>query len=246
MKLSAVVITRNEEERIDACLGSVAFADEIVMVDSGSSDKTVERAKACRARVFVRDFDDFASQKNFALSQAKGEWILAVDADEQVTEGLRESVRRVVGSGAAENGFRVRRRNVHFGQRFSFAGTGQDFPVRLFRKKRASYQGKIHEVVKIDGHVGALEGELLHMSFQNMRDYMKRLKLYTGLEALREDAPDVSGSNHMLLRSIARFLSLFLWKQGFREGEMGLRYCLLSSWYELVRLAKAWERKQRV
>ena len=146
MKLSAVLITRNEEKNIEMCLKSVLLADEVIVVDSGSSDRTPELARALAARVVSRPFDDFASQKNYAAGLAAGEWILSVDADERVGAALKNEILGVIGKEDAVDAYRIRRRTNFFGRDFKAGGLQEDAPARLFRRGRARFVNPVHEI----------------------------------------------------------------------------------------------------
>ncbi len=236
IKLSAVIIALNEGKKIKDCLSSLSFCDEIVLVDSGSFDGTVEIAKTSGTKVFTRSFDDFASQKNFGVEKASGEWILSVDADERVDEKLRQCILEKIASNPKENAFRFKRSSFLFGQRFHFSGTQDDTPVRLFKRGNARFEGRIHETLSVQGGTGKIEGELLHFTFQNVNEYLRRLNHYTSLEAGKKRK-----GGRFLVKAFSRFADVYFLKQGFRDGDMGLRYSLLSGWYEIMKSCKAWE-----
>jgi glycosyltransferase involved in cell wall biosynthesis len=243
MKLSAVVIAKDEEKNIARCLSSLRFADEVVLVDSGSADRTAEIAKAHADKVRHRAFDNFSAQKNFAAAEASGEWVLSVDADEVVTPALAGEIRRIVESPDGCAAYAVRRRTRLFGRWFRFGGMQTDRPVRLFRKGSARFVGSVHERVSVDGRTGLLKQTLEHTSFQTLREYFRRLELYTALESAREDAPAPRAS-HFFARPVYRFVSVYLVKQAFRDGVEGFFYGVLSAYYEFIRWAKRWERQQ--
>ena len=241
--LSAFVITLNEEKNIERCLRSLSFADEIVVLDGGSRDATVSLAKRFTEKVFERKFDDFASQKNAALGRVLGVWALSVDADEEVSPGLSAEIRRILASGSEENAFRIRRRTRLFGRDFRFSGLQNDRPSRLFRTSCVFFEGPVHERLVVKGNTGILKNELRHFSFQTIGEHLRRLKLYTSLEPapLSERSP---GLFDLGVRPFARFLFLYVFKQGFRDGTEGWIYCVLSAYYEFVRRVKHWEKKQ--
>ncbi len=241
--LSAFVITLNEEKNIERCLRSLSFADEIIVLDGGSRDATVSLAKRFTEKVFERKFDDFASQKNAALGRVSGVWALSVDADEEVSPGLSAEIRRIVGSGAKENAFRIRRRTRLFGKDFRFSGLQDDRPARLFRKGRVLFEGPVHERPIIEGNTGILKNELSHFSFQTIGEHLRRLQLYTSLEPAPSPGRK-SGFFDMGVRPLARFFSLYFFKQGFRDGTEGWIYCVLSGYYEFIRRVKHWERNR--
>jgi glycosyltransferase involved in cell wall biosynthesis len=185
-KLSAVIVTQNEEKNIGRCLGSLKFADEIVVVDAFSEDRTVEIARAFGARVVSRKWDGFATQKQFAIGEAGGEWVLLVDSDEAVSGELAGEIRAVVAKDDARPaGFRIRRSNYFLGEPMPFGPWGKDYTLRLFRKTRGAIDARpVHEGVRVDGEVGTLEGPLFHYTHQTLSESFRRLDRYTTLEAV--------------------------------------------------------------
>lgn len=241
MKLSAVLITRDEEERLGDCLKSVAFCDEIVVVDSGSRDRTVQIAESFGAKIFHRAFDDFASQKNDAMSRARGEWIFLIDADERASEELARQVRSAVQNPSAD-GYRVHRINNLFGRWMRHGDNRDDYPLRVVRRGRAVYEGIVHESVRLQGSESVLKGVLMHHSTPTVRAYMKKLDVYTTLEARRlKERGFRAGTSQMLLRPAAVFFRGWLFRLGFLDGREGFMYSALSAYYEFIRLAKARE-----
>lgn len=243
MGLSVVMIVKNEEKNIVECLESVSFADEIVVVDSGSEDRTQELVTAKVGNVYARSFDDFASQKNYALSLAAQDWVLSLDADERVTHELKDEILRVIKTQGGPNAHAILRRTNLFGRDFVASGLQNDAPVRLFRRGFAHFVNPVHEVLKVEGQTGRLKAALRHVSFQTVREHMEKMQLYTSLEAEKAVRTGrVSGVLHIFLRPIYRFLSIYVLKQGFRDGYAGFCYAVLSGFYEGVRWLKIWER----
>ncbi len=243
MGISAVIIAKNEEKNIAACLESVRFADEAVVVDSGSSDRTMEIARAAGAKVLSRSFDDFASQKNFAASQASHEWIFSIDADERVSPELKEEILRVTRDPQAKAAYAVLRRTNLFGREFKASGLQDDAPVRLFRRGKAVFANPVHEVLRVEGGVGRLRTPLKHASFQTVHEHLEKLQFYTGIEAARS-AERAGGAGRFFWRPLGRFFSIYVLKQGFRDGREGFFYAVLSSYYEWVRWMKIWEKNE--
>ena len=235
-RLSAFVITKNEEENIGACLESLRFADEIVVLDSGSVDKTAQLARGYTGKVFNRAFDDFSSQKNAAVGHCSGEWVLCVDADERVDRALADEIRRVIERPRAD-AYRIRRRTNLFGRDFRFSGLQKDRPIRLFRRDRARFVNPVHEELTVSGAVSELQNTLKHRSFQKVGEHLRRLRLYTALEP----APKNGAGRSLLARPAGRFYSIYVAGQGFRDGFEGFLYAVLSAYYEFVRLAKCRE-----
>ncbi len=164
-RLSAVVITLNEEARLRTCLESVAWTDEIVVVDAESQDKTVQIAREFTEHVMVRPWPGFAAQKNFALDQASGDWLLSLDADEEISPELRDEILRLLVAGAGADGYAVPRRNVFLGQWIRHGGLYPDWQVRLFRRGHGRFVDRdVHESVEVDGRLERLAGHLVHRS----------------------------------------------------------------------------------
>ncbi len=182
--LSAVVITRNEERNIERCLKSLQFADELVVVDALSEDRTVAIATGLGARVIHREWPGFADQKQFAIDQAEGEWVLLVDADEEVTEALAAEIEVALADGPGESGFRIERKNQFLGKWIDHGPWADDFQIRLFRKERGHIARRpVHEGVHIDGEPGTLRSPLNHYTHQTLSESFRRLNVYTTLEA---------------------------------------------------------------
>lgn len=243
-RLSVVVVTLNEGERLRLCLESVAWADEIVVVDAESQDKTVAIAREFTDRVFVRPWPGFAPQKNFALAQATGDWVLALDADEEVSAELREEMSRVLVGPAALEGYAVPRRNLFWGQWVRHGGFYPDWQLRLFRRGRGRFvERAVHEAVAVDGRVGRLQGPLLHRSYRNVSDLVQRADRYSTLAAeewLRAGRP--ARVLDLVLRPLGRFSSMYLWRLGFLDGWRGLLLAGLYAYYVFMRSAKVLER----
>ncbi|MGH7356129.1 MAG: glycosyltransferase family 2 protein [Candidatus Rokuibacteriota bacterium] len=243
IRLSVTVVTRNEEARIRACLDSVAWADEIVVVDAESEDKTVRIAREVTERVFVRPWPGFAVQKNFAIEQARGEWILSLDADETVTPELREEIQALVRDPGALDGYAVRRRNIFWGRWVRHGGLYPDWQVRLFRRSRGRFvERAVHEAVRVDGPTGRLAAVLEHRSYQDVSDFLERANRYSTLAAddwVRSGRP--VRTTDLVLRPFGRFLGMYVVGRGFLDGWRGFLLAVLYAYYVFMRSAKAWE-----
>jgi glycosyltransferase involved in cell wall biosynthesis len=243
MRLSAALITRDEERNLTDCLQSLAFCDEIVIVDSGSTDKTAEIAGHFGAKFSSRPFDNFASQKNEAIRQTSGDWILLLDADERVTPELAKEIQCIIESQPDCDGYWMKRHNYIFGRLMRHGANANDLQLRLVRRGKGLFEGIIHERVVLHGKGGLLRSPLLHYSTRNREDYDKRLAFYTDLEAekiyrkgIRPNAVDI------FLRPVAQFLRFYIFGLGFLDGFAGLQYQCLSSYYIYVKYTKAQER----
>ena len=247
-RLSVVVITKDEAERVRACLESVAWADELVVVDAESTDKTAQIAREFTDHVYVRPWPGFAAQKNFGLEQATGDWTLSVDADEEVSRELREEIEAVLAaSGAACAGYRIPRRNLFWGRFIRHGGLYPDWQLRLFRRGRGRFVDRaVHESVEVEGEVGRLRAALVHRSYRDVADFLARADRYSTLAAeewLGSGRP--ARLSDLLLRPAGRFLSMYVVRAGFLDGWRGFLLAALYAYYVFIRSAKVWERARR-
>ena len=246
-RISAVVITLDEEAHIRRCLESAAWADEIIVVDAESRDKTVQIAREFTDRVFSRPWPGFAPQKNFALDQGTGQWLLSLDADEEVSPELRAEIVATIANAEACDGHAVRRRNMFLGQWIRHGGLYPDWQIRLFRRGHGRFSDHaVHESVRVEGRVGRLRGHLVHRSYDDVADFFERAGRYSSLAAEEW----VRGgrrvqTRELVLRPLARFLSMYLARQGFLDGRRGLLLAMLYAYYVFMRTTKAWEGARR-
>ena len=244
-RLSVALVTLNEEERLRACLESVAWADEIVVVDALSHDKTVQIAREFTDRVIARPWPGFAAQKNFGLAEAGGDWILSLDADEQVSPELREEILRTLDADGPHDGYRVPRRNLFGGQWVRHGGLWPDWQLRLFRRGRGRFvERAVHESVEVSGTVGRCRGPLVHRSYRDVADFLARADRYSSLAA--EEWVRRGRKVHaadFVLRPAGRFLSMYILKLGCLDGVRGLLLASLYAYYVFIRSVKAWERE---
>jgi glycosyltransferase involved in cell wall biosynthesis len=242
-RVSVTVVTWNEEERLRRCLESVAWADEIVVVDAGSEDKTVEIARGFTDHVLVRPWDGFAPQKNFAVERATGEWVLSLDADEEVSPELAEEIRRVIAAPSAE-GYAMPRRNIFWGRWVRHGLLYPDWQLRLFRRGHGRFvERQVHESVEVDGRVERLTSALVHRSYRDVADFIARTNRYTTLAAedwVRRGRP--IRRIDFIFRPAGRFLSMYVVHAGFLDGWRGFLLAVLYAYYVFVRSAKVWER----
>lgn len=244
-KVSLIVITRDEEELIGQCLKSAAaFCDELVVVDSFSTDRTVEIAKGLGARVFQRPFEGYIAQKQFALEQAAGEWIFSLDADEQATWELGREIRAALGGAGAADGYRVRRILYHLG-RYYTRGLYPDWHLRLFRRERARFAGhEPHASVEVDGKLARLEAPILHYSYRDVADHAATINRLSS-QAAGEAEPGAFTVVKMIANPAWRFVNFYFLRGGFREGGRGLYAAMSAAFYVFLKYAKLYERRLR-
>lgn len=245
MKISATIITLNEEKNIRACLDSLDFVDEVIVVDSGSTDKTAEICNDFEhVKFFSSDWEGYGKQKNNAAELAAYDWILNVDADERVSTKLAQSILNA--DFDSYNNFRVAREN-YFGDRWiKYCGWYPDYNVRLYNRKKSRFSERaVHEAVDCKGDTGHLDGNLIHRTYTGVSDYLKRMDRYSTLAAkqmIQEGRRP--GKLSIVSRPLATFLKMYIMKQGFREGYYGFLISSLYTVYTFSKYTKALEYAQ--
>jgi glycosyltransferase involved in cell wall biosynthesis len=244
-KLTVTVITRNEAANIEAALGSVAWADEVVVVDAESVDDTAAIARRHGARVDVRPWPGYSAQKNHAASLASHDWILSLDADERVTPALAEEIRSLLSGEPAHRGYRVPRISYYLGRWIRGTDWYPDYQLRLYDRRAGEWNGRaVHESVTLKGEPGVLANDLQHYPYRDISDHLATIDRYTTLaaEQMRADGrtPSIVG---ILVHPQFAFLRNYVLRGGFRNGSAGLVVSILNSYYVFLKLAKAWERK---
>lgn len=221
--ITAIIPTLNEEEFIEEAIASVAFADEIIVIDSFSSDRTIELAERHEVKIVRRKFDNFSNQKNFALDLATHTWIYVLDADERVSPALQTEILAAVDDPGDCVGFYAFRTFYFKGERIRFGGWQTDKVIRLFRKDSCRYDGKlVHEKIRYDGKIGFLKNRIDHFSFRDAAQYKGKLDLYARLQAreLMEVYEDIP-FGHRWIKPGFRFLVLYFIRFGFLDGQQG-------------------------
>lgn len=224
MKLSVIIITKNEAANIRACLESVAWADEIIVVDSGSSDATAEICGEFGARVYKHDWPGFGAQKNRALGYATHEWVFSIDADERVTPELRTAIEAVLRKDdGTRSAYRVSRLSSYCGRFMRHSGWHPDHIVRLFKRDAAHFSDDlVHERLLIEGEVGQLDGELLHYAFDNLEEVLRKVDHYSSAGAAMLQQRGRSASlGGAVLRGLWSFLRTYILRGGFLDGREG-------------------------
>lgn len=242
--LSACLITLNEADRIDACLDSLAFCDEIVVVDSGSIDGTRERAAAKGARVLERAFDGYRSQKDFAVRATTHDWVLCLDADERVTPALRASIEAARDGGfAGAAGYRFARETLYFGAPLRHGNAYPDRVLRLFDRRRGGWREarEIHEHASVDGAVERLAGDLAHDAYRSLADQLGRLERYARMMAEHMHARGRRARlANIVLNPWWRFVRGYVLRGGFLDGWRGLVYAYVEANYVRQKFIKLW------
>ena len=239
-KITAIIPTLNEEIHINEAIKSVSFADEIIVIDSFSTDKTVEIAEKLNVRIIKRKFDDFSTQKNFAIEKASNEWIYILDADERVTPGVREEILNAIKDPKDNVGFYVRRTFFFIGEKINYSGWQRDKVVRLFLKEFCKYDGKpVHEVIKATGKLGYFKNKIEHYPYRNFDHYITKLNHYSWLQAkeLNKKGKKVN-LYHLLIKPPARFIIHYFIRLGFLDGFAGFMIAKTQSYAVLSRFLK--------
>jgi glycosyltransferase involved in cell wall biosynthesis len=246
LPLTVAIIAHNAAGQIGPCLASVGFADEILVVDSGSTDDTVEIARRHGARVESREWLGFGRQKQLAVSLARHDWVLCLDVDERVSEALARSIREAL-AGRRYRAFRMARRNRFLGRWLAHGEGYPDWTVRLFHRTHASWSNdEVHEAVLTTAEVGRLEGDLLHESAEDVASYMSKQNRYTTLHAQALFRQGVRASYWRLAASpLARFVKFYLLRLGFLDGGPGFAHIVIGcnnsfhKYLKLIELEKA-------
>lgn len=242
-KLSVVIITHNEKDNIAEALESAAWADEVVVVDSFSTDGTAEICGRYTGSVYQEDWRGFAGQKQRAVELAKNDWVFVLDADERFTEALRAEVRTLMERQPERPGYMVPRRNHFMGRRIRYGGWYPDYSVRLFDRTRGRFGDRpVHEAVLLDGAAGVLKNPMLHYTYNGVSDYLGRMERYSTLAAEEMRASGrKAGALDLTLRPMFTFFRMYVVKQGMRDGFYGLMLAGLYSYYTFAKYAKLWE-----
>ena len=245
--VSAYIITLDEHDTITRAITSVSWMDEIIVIDSGSTDGTVELAADLGATVIHHSFDDFVTQKNVALSHCTSDWAFNLDADEEMTPELRRSVESALAGTHADTdptAYRIPRRTWSLNRWIRHCGWYPEYRVRLSRAGDASWQGeRLHEHLAPTGTVGTLDGDLLHRPYDNLTDHLTRIARYGSMWSEREYAAGRrAGVIDLLLRPLVRFLKMYLVRAGYLDGIAGLIASIMGGYYVFMKYACLRER----
>lgn len=242
--LSAIIIAKNEEDRIEACLDSISFSDEIIVVDGGSEDKTVDLAKKKGAKIFLAEGDDFSQMRNIGFEKASRGWTFYIDADERVTKVLRDEIKETINNAQSKSVYKIKRKNFYFGK--------HEWPYienleRLFQRNALKrWYGKLHESPEIEGEVGTLNGFLLHYTHRDLSEMVKKTIDWSKTEAkLRFDGghPRVSWWRFPRVMMTA-FIDSYIKQGGWKAGTVGIIESVYQSFSIFVTYARLWEMQQ--
>jgi glycosyltransferase involved in cell wall biosynthesis len=245
--LSVTIITHNEEANIVPCLESASWAEEIVVLDSNSTDRTVELARQFTERVLSVPWQGFGKNKNQAVAEARMPWIFVLDADERITPPLRQEIEKILQADGPADGYRVPRRNHFCGRQIRYLGWYPDYSIRLFRKNKGHFvEREVHESVEVDGHVDTLQHPMLHYTYKSISDFVLRMDRYSSLaakELVKQGKKPILGE--LIWRPFFTFLKLYVLQRGFLEGRDGYTLTFLYSTYNFLKYYKFRELRQQ-
>ncbi len=249
-KLSVAIITCNEESNIRRTLESIKWADEIVVVDSGSTDKTTDICREYTDKVIHQDWLGFSRQKNLAIEKTSGDWVLSLDADEPIEQALAEEIRGIISSPDSLDGYRVPRKTFFLGKQVRYGGWYPDYNLRLFRRGKGRFEDRaVHEAIKVQGMIGNTRHALLHYAYPDIASYMSSIDKYSSLAvsvmAEKGISDYKSGWVNILFRPMLTFALKYIFRLGFLDGKRGLVLNLFHSYYVFAKYAKAWEWRER-
>ncbi len=249
-KLSVIIITFNEEKNIRDCLNSVKWADEIIVVDSFSNDRTLEISKEYTDKVFQNKWQGFVEQKNFALTKASHNWILSIDADERISDELKEEIKGLLSNSLKYDGYYIPRKTFYVKKWILNCGWYPDYKIRLFKKDKGRWEGTegtaIHESVKINGRIGYLKGDILHYSFMSISSHLKTINSFTSISAMENfKKGKKAGILSILFRPLFNFFKMYILKRGFLDGLLGFIVSVLSSYHVFIKYTKMWEMERQ-
>ena len=241
--VTATVITFNEAANIEAALASLSWADEIIVVDSESTDTTAAIARKFTDKVIVRPWPGYVAQKNFAAEQASHDWIFSLDADERVTPELASEVKATLAREPRAAGYRVPRVTFHLGRWMRSTDWYPDYQLRLYDRRRARWAGKyVHESVKADGPVEYLRSELQHYAYRDQAHHLETMDRYTTLAVKQMfEEGRRAGFLHLMVHPPAAFFRNYVLRGGFRDGKAGLIVSAMNARYVRLKFAKLWE-----
>lgn len=242
--VSVIIPTLNEADRLPACLASVAWADDVIVADAGSSDETVAIARRHGARVLERSGETIGRQKNAAISVARHPWIFSIDADERASPALRDAVADAIAAPVA-SAYRVRMRNAYLGVPYERGHWGRDWHVRLYPRALRWTSHRVHERLEVEGSIGQLHAPLDHEPYRDLTHQLQKCERYAqwGASDLQDRARTV-GLSHLVLRPAWRFLRTFVLEGMWREGTRGFVFCVIHAWSAFAKYAIAWDHQR--
>ncbi|RMF98305.1 MAG: glycosyltransferase family 2 protein [Candidatus Schekmanbacteria bacterium] len=246
-KISAVVITFNEEENIEECLKSLLWTDEIIIVDSFSNDNTVEIAKRYTSKIYQKVFSGHIEQKNFALSLTNYEWIISLDADERISNGLKNEIIETINSPSSCNGYFIKRENYYLGKKINHSGWNPDYKLRLFKKEYAKWDGiNPHDSISLEGKKGYLKNPIIHYTYKNLTQHFSQIDYFSSIGAKEYYSKKKQCRfYHLLLLPFITIFKKLIIKGAFLDGSRGIMISMATVFSEFLKYAKLWELNER-
>jgi glycosyltransferase involved in cell wall biosynthesis len=241
--ISVVIISKNEEKNIERCLKSVQWANEIIVIDADSADQSVKIAKSLNAKVIVKQWEGFAKQKEFAMHQASNEWVLSIDADEEVTSELKEEIIRTIELPHALNGYEIPRKSFFLDRWIKNGGWYPGLQLRLFRKSKTRInQRPVHEGFLAEGLIGILKADLNHYTYNSLYQYIEKMNDYSSLDVINKIGNGrIIRWYNFILNPLSVFLRMFVSLHGYRDGMYGFLLAFYSALHSLSIFSKCWE-----
>jgi glycosyltransferase involved in cell wall biosynthesis len=241
--ISITIICKNEENNIEECIKSALWADEIIVVDSYSTDKTVEIAKKFTDKIYQNGWKGFAEQRNFALSKTTKEWIMPLDADERCSPELKEEIIKIIsGTDIEESGFRIPRKSFILYKWVKHCGWYPGYQLRLFRSDKVKVTERlVHEGYEVEGKIGFLKNDILHYTINSISEYILKINQYSSLQAIEKADKKIVKLSDLFFRPIAAFLQQFIFKKGFLDGVYGLMVTNFDIMTNMLTYMKMWE-----
>jgi glycosyltransferase involved in cell wall biosynthesis len=252
--LSVAIITRNEEVNLARTLASVQFADEVIVLDSGSTDRTLEIARSFDAKVYFESWKGFAAQKNSAIEKCSGTWILSLDADEELTFELQQEIRRLLNHGPQADAYLIKRRNLFLNRWMRHGGYYPDPKLRLFRRHAANFapparftERPVHETIAFEGNLETLQHDLVHHAYPTIESYIEHMDRYSTLGAQIIVSKGKTGRSwfgfyyNILMIPFFTFLWNYIFRRGFLDGREGFLLHFYHSTYTSWKYSKAWQ-----
>ena len=248
MKISAIVITKNEEKTIKDCLLCLDWVDEIVVIDSNSTDKTREIAQKVGAKTYICAKKSFDERRNLGKKKAQSEWLLYVDADERISDKLKKEILAKIKNPESYSAFEIPRLNIFFGRPMKHGGWYPDYQTRLFKKSNLKHWfGKIHESSKVEGKIGKLNNHFIHLSHSSIKESFEKSAVWTQMEAdlfLKANHPPVT-IYHLIKVPLAEFFSRVFIKKGFLDGTVGWLEGAIQAFNKFLVYGQIWEKQQK-
>jgi glycosyltransferase involved in cell wall biosynthesis len=242
-KITAAVITYNEESNIERCLNSLGWVDEIIVVDSYSQDKTVEICSKFKCKVIQTEWKGFGRTKKFAVDHSSNDWILSIDADEEVSQPLKNRIEQIL-EDPKYQGYNVKRRSFYMGREVKHCGWDNDYPLRLFNRNYGNFNEKdVHESVVLKGNRSKIEEPLLHYTYPSISSHISKMNRYTDISALSGTKLKKGGIIFSIAMGMNKFFKMYLLQKGFLDGKIGLLLSINSAFGVYLKYVKLWSKQ---